>query len=72
MGGMFTLVKIREGLERNDYADPGPYQHPQGTVAHEVEAAPNEPVRKSEGPSDKRSTAECTAVKPGTKTKSRH
>jgi FtsP/CotA-like multicopper oxidase with cupredoxin domain len=72
MGGMFTLVKIREGLERNDYADPGPYQHPQGTVAHEVEAAPNEPVRKSEGPSDKRSTVEFTAVKPGTKTKSRH
>ena len=28
MGGMFTVVKIREGLDRKDYGDPGPYQHP--------------------------------------------
>ena len=36
MGGMFTTVKIREGLDRNDYKDPGPYKHPKGTVAREV------------------------------------
>jgi len=36
MGGMFTLMKIREGLAPNDYKDPGNYKHPQGTVAHEV------------------------------------
>lgn len=35
MGGMFTVIKIREGLARNDYTDPGWYKHPQGTVAHE-------------------------------------
>ena len=35
MGGMFTVVKIREGLARGDYKDPGWYQHPQGTVARE-------------------------------------
>jgi hypothetical protein len=35
MGGMFTVMKIREGLAANDYNDPGPYQHPQGTVASE-------------------------------------
>lgn len=35
MGGMFTVVKIREGLGRNDYKDPGWYKHPKGTVAHE-------------------------------------
>ncbi|GAB7547728.1 multicopper oxidase family protein [Cupriavidus sp. 8B] len=35
MGGMFTVVKIREGLGRNDYKDPGPYKHPKGTVAYE-------------------------------------
>jgi hypothetical protein len=35
MGGMFTIVKIREGLERNDYKDPGWYKHPKGSVAHE-------------------------------------
>ena len=36
MGGMFTTVKIREGLAHNDYKDPGWYKHPKGTVAHEV------------------------------------
>ena len=35
MGGMFTVVKVREGLARNDYNDPGWYQHPKGTVAYE-------------------------------------
>jgi hypothetical protein len=34
MGGMFTTVKIREGLARNDYRDPGSYRHPKGTVAY--------------------------------------
>lgn len=36
MGGMFTTVKVREGLARNDYKDPGYYKHPAGTVAREV------------------------------------
>jgi len=35
MGGMFTVVKIREGLARGDYKDPGWYKHPEGTVARE-------------------------------------
>jgi len=35
MGGMFTVVKIREGLARNDYRDPGWYKHPPGMVAYE-------------------------------------
>jgi hypothetical protein len=35
MGGMFSVVKVREGLGRNDYKDPGWYQHPPGTVAYE-------------------------------------
>jgi FtsP/CotA-like multicopper oxidase with cupredoxin domain len=35
MGGMFTVVKIREGLARGDYKDPGWYEHPEGTVARE-------------------------------------
>jgi FtsP/CotA-like multicopper oxidase with cupredoxin domain len=35
MGGMFTTVKIRQGLARNDYRDPGWYPHPPGTVAYE-------------------------------------
>ena len=35
MGGMFTVVKVREGLARNDYKDPGWFKHPAGTVAYE-------------------------------------
>ena len=37
MGGMFTVMKVREGLAAGDYQDPGPYKHPAGTVAYEVE-----------------------------------
>ena len=33
MGGMFSVVKVREGLSSTDYADPGWYEHPEGTVA---------------------------------------
>ena len=36
MGGMFTVVKIREGLARNDYKDPGWYKTPAGSVAYEI------------------------------------
>ena len=49
MGGMFTMFKIREGLGRNDYKDPGWYQHPQGTVAHEWTGAT--PAHQSAAPS---------------------
>jgi hypothetical protein len=35
MGGMFTVLKVREGLARGDYKDPGWYQHPAGTQARE-------------------------------------
>jgi FtsP/CotA-like multicopper oxidase with cupredoxin domain len=34
MGGMFSVVKVRDGLARNDYRDPGWYPHPPGTVAY--------------------------------------
>src|SRR6476620_8105919 len=39
MGGMFTVMKVREDLAANDYKDPGPYKNPPGTVAHEVNVA---------------------------------
>jgi FtsP/CotA-like multicopper oxidase with cupredoxin domain len=39
MGGMFTIIKIREGLTNYD-ADPGWYRHPAGTVAHKVSGPP--------------------------------
>jgi FtsP/CotA-like multicopper oxidase with cupredoxin domain len=39
MGGMFTVVKIREGLARGDYKDPGWYKHPKGSAAYEWKGA---------------------------------
>jgi manganese oxidase len=35
MGGMFTVVKVRRDQKPGNYADPGWYQHPKGTVAYE-------------------------------------
>jgi hypothetical protein len=46
MGGMFTVMKIREGLAHDDYSDPGLYKHPAGTVAYEVDAPAPEPARQ--------------------------
>ena len=34
MGGMFTVVKVREGI--TGYEEPGWYKHPAGTVPHDV------------------------------------
>jgi hypothetical protein len=47
MGGMFTVVKVREGLARNDYRDPGWYKHPAGTVAYAWSGAPPQAERKA-------------------------
>lgn len=68
MGGMFTVVKVREGLAANDYADPGWYRHPQGTVAYEVDGStvgtpsqPSaEPTKRSAKPA-----GDVKVVKPG-------
>ena len=49
MGGMFTVVKIRDGLARDDYRDPGPYQFPKGTVAWEVQTPQATPARQDGG-----------------------
>jgi len=50
MGGMFSVVKVREGLGRNDYNDPGWYKHPAGTVAHEWKGEPPRAERKPPAP----------------------
>jgi hypothetical protein len=41
MGGMFTVVKVRDNLARGDFRDPGWYRHPKGTVAWRVSEDPN-------------------------------
>ena len=50
MGGMFTVVKVREGLARNDYKDPGWYKHPAGTVAYEWSGEPPRAERNASSP----------------------
>jgi hypothetical protein len=61
MGGMFTVFKVRDGLARDDYRDPGPFQHPEGTVAYEWTGAAPAPARGAAAPSP----ATLRAVKPG-------
>ena len=63
MGGMFSVLKVREGLAHGDYKDPGPYKNPEGTVARLVENQPPSPQRN--GAADPESTkAAYRAVKP--------
>jgi len=45
MGGMFSIVKVRDDLKRGDYKDPGFYKHPQGTVAYEYTGELQQPPR---------------------------
>ena len=45
MGGMFSVVKVREGLAADDYSDPGWFKHPEGTVAYEWTGDVPAPVR---------------------------
>ena len=45
MGGMFSVVKVRDDLRPGDYRDPGPYKHPAGTVAYEYTGQLQEATR---------------------------
>jgi hypothetical protein len=67
MGGMFSVVKVRDGIAAGDYRDPGFYQNPTGTVAYEVKSAPEEPARRSQAPPAARPSVEVKVIKPGSK-----
>ena len=54
MGGMFTVVKVRDGI--TSYEDPGWYKHPPGTVSG--------PVPESEVPKDRAATPSGTPAAP--------
>jgi FtsP/CotA-like multicopper oxidase with cupredoxin domain len=45
MGGMFSVVKVRDDVKAGDYKDPGWYRHPQGTVAYEYTGEVQQPRR---------------------------
>lgn len=48
MGGMFTLVKVRDDIAAGDFSDPGWYSHPAGTMARRISSNPDygKPVRR--------------------------
>jgi FtsP/CotA-like multicopper oxidase with cupredoxin domain len=47
MGGMFTVIKVRDDVAPGDFRDPGWYRNPPGTVARRISTDPDfgEPVR---------------------------
>jgi len=63
MGGMFSVLKVRRGLRRGDYTDPGWFRHPPGTQAREVGDAP--PAVVAPGASAPPGGIEVQVRKPG-------
>jgi manganese oxidase len=66
MGGMFSVVKVREGIAANDYKDPGWFKHPTGTVAYEWTGEAKAAPRASAPSVDPNSTKAVRVVRPGT------
>lgn len=74
MGGMFSVVKVREGIGANDYKDPGWYKHPEGTVAYEVPNNLAATPQRQDGnvTTTKKPAMEVDVVKPRPKNGHRH
>ena len=50
MGGMFSVVKVRKDQKAGDYANPGWFKHPKGTVAYELDGpVPEGPRQQGAG-----------------------
>jgi manganese oxidase len=50
MGGMFTVIKVRDDLAHGDYADPGWYPNPKATLAHRISQDPDFGAPTRRGP----------------------
>jgi hypothetical protein len=48
MGGMFSVIKVRDDVRAGEYKDPGWYRHPQGAVAYEYQGDLQTPARVPE------------------------
>ncbi|MFV0279623.1 MAG: multicopper oxidase family protein [Rhodoblastus sp.] len=65
MGGMFSVLKVREGLAAGDYKDPGWYRHPEGEVARLVSESDAAAAPRAKGARDPRDVkVDVRAVKP--------
>jgi hypothetical protein len=62
MGGMFTVIKVRDDQKSGDYGDPGWYQHPPRSVAWEWNGATSVPARAAAPAAD---SATLEVRKPG-------
>ncbi|MFZ5673409.1 MAG: multicopper oxidase family protein [Pseudomonadota bacterium] len=65
MGGMFSVVKVRQGLAAGDYKDPGWFGHPEGTVAYEWKGASRNAERAKSPVIDRATAVELQVKKPG-------
>jgi hypothetical protein len=45
MGGMFSVLKVRDDVKAGDYTDPGWFKHPPATLAREYTGELEAPVR---------------------------
>jgi len=61
MGGMLSVVKVRDDVKPGDYSDPGWFKHPVGTLAREYTGELDAPVR---GKADKADAKTLSARKP--------
>jgi hypothetical protein len=72
MGGMFTVVKVREGIAPGEYKDPGWFKHPPGTVAREFKGAPAPAARQPATPHTGKPATELKVIKPGRNGRHKH
>jgi hypothetical protein len=65
LGGMTSVLMVREGLTRDDYKNPGWFKHPLGTVAYEwTGEAPAASRASGENAGNAAGNVELKAVKP--------
>lgn len=65
MGGMFSVLKVRQEQKPGDYTDPGWFQHPAGTVAREYTGPVADPVRPAAPSTTDANTHPLQVRKPG-------
>jgi manganese oxidase len=63
MGGMFSVVKVRDDQPRGSYKDPGWYRHPAGSVAREFTGAVQLPTRAAPAKADAKADRKTLIVR---------